>query len=70
MTETQHRTMEITGLVYSRLGYRIEVTDVETGEKFRWLPTDLIKTLRGYKFDGEWTTYRRSGVDIAKLDKE
>lgn len=68
MGEARIRLMEITGLIWSNEGFRIEVTDLDTGEKFRWLPTDLIKALAGLRWEGEWTTYRRGGVDIAKLE--
>ncbi len=66
MAETKNRRMEVTGLVWSNAGYRIQVTDLDTGETFRWLPTDLIKSLEGTRFDGDWTTYRQGGRPIAK----
>lgn len=60
--------MEITGLVWANAGTRLEVTDVATGEKFRWLPEDAISLLIGLAFDGKWVTQTRGGVKIARLE--
>jgi len=68
MAETRERCLEITGLIWAKAGARFEVTDVETGEKFRWLPEDAIGLLIGLAFQNRWTTETRGGVEIARLE--
>ncbi len=70
MRETRKRTMRVTDAIWTRSGIRLQVTDVDTGEIFRWMPTEFVKELEGLVWEADWTTYRHAGYPITKIGNQ